>query len=178
MGPPSPSAEPEHASLGRRLLAGLVDLGIGWLLVGIAVYAAVPEIENETLTAQQEKSAYITTLIAISVWFNYLVFAEWRYGRTIGKAALGIEVLRLDGSKLSWNAALVAQPAPAAGPDRDLLHGPDVGAPAAPRRPRGQDRGHALAPTRAARSASRGSPPTKARPGARREFWRASRCCS
>jgi uncharacterized protein len=55
-------------------------------------------------------------LIAISVWFNYLVFAEWRYGRTVGKAALGIEVLRLDGGKLSWNAALV----------RNLLLLPDL----------------------------------------------------
>ena len=109
-----PASEP--ASLGRRLAAGLVDLGIGWLLVGIAVYATVPEVENETLTRSQEESVGIATLIAMSVWVNYLVFAEWRYGRTIGKAALGLRVVRLDGTKLSWNAALV----------RNLLRLPDL----------------------------------------------------
>ena len=55
-------------------------------------------------------------LIALSVWVNYMVFAEWRYGRTIGKAALGIKVLRLDGGDLSWNRALV----------RNLLRVPDL----------------------------------------------------
>ena len=114
--PPLVASQPEPASLGRRLLAGLVDLGIGWLLVGIAVYAAVPEIETETLTRSQEQSAGVTVLIAISVWINYLVFAEWRFGRTLGKAALGIKVLRLDGTKLSWNGALV----------RNLLRLPDL----------------------------------------------------
>ena len=106
VGPPGSTREPEPASLGRRWLAGLIDLGIGWLLVGIAVYAAVPEIESETLTSSQEQSAGIATLIALSVWINYMVFAEWRFGRTIGKAALGIRVVRLDGSHLTWNAAL------------------------------------------------------------------------
>ena len=115
-GPPVPALEPEPASLGRRLLAGLIDAGAGWLLVGIAVYAAVPEIETESLTTSQEESAGIATLIAVSVWINYLVFAEWRYGRTLGKAVLGIKVVRLDGAPLSWNRALV----------RNLLRLPDL----------------------------------------------------
>ena len=93
-----------------------MDFGIGWLLVGIAVYAAVPEVESETLTSSQEESVGIATLIAISVWINYLVFAEWRWGSTIGKAALGIKVVSLDGGPLSWNAALV----------RNLLRLPDL----------------------------------------------------
>ena len=114
--PPTPVEQPEPASLGRRLLAGLLDLGIGWLLTGIAVYAAVPEIETETLTASQEESVGIAMLIAISVWVNYMVFAEWRFGRTIGKAVLGIRVLRLDGGKLSWNRSLL----------RNLLRLPDL----------------------------------------------------
>jgi uncharacterized protein len=115
-GPPGGALEPEPAGLGRRLLAGLIDLGIGWLLVGIAVYAAVPEAESESLTSSQEQSVGIATLIALSVWVNYLVFAEWRFGRTLGKAALGIKVVRIDGSKLSWNAALA----------RNLLRLPDL----------------------------------------------------
>jgi hypothetical protein len=116
VGPPGSTREPELAGLGRRWLAGLIDLGIGWLLVGIAVYAAVPEIESETLTSSQEQSAGIATLIALSVWINYMIFAEWRFGRTIGKAALGIRVVRLDGSHLTWNAALA----------RNLLRLPDL----------------------------------------------------
>ncbi len=116
VGPPGAGRPPEPASLGRRLLAGLIDLGIGWLLVGIAVYAAVPEVETETLTRSQEESAGIATLIALSVWVNYMVFAEWRYGRTLGKAALGIKVMRLDGGDLSWNGALL----------RNLLRLPDL----------------------------------------------------
>jgi membrane protease YdiL (CAAX protease family) len=84
--------------------------------VGIAIYAAVPEIENETLTTGQQESAGIAALIAFSAWVNYMVFAEWRFGRTLGKVALGIKVIRLDGTPLSWNAALV----------RNLLRLPDL----------------------------------------------------
>ena len=76
----------------------------------------MPEVESETLTSSQEQSAGIATLIALSVWVNYMVFAEWRFGRTIGKAALGIRVVRLDGSHLTWNAALA----------RNLLRLPDL----------------------------------------------------
>jgi membrane protease YdiL (CAAX protease family) len=111
-----PGAAPEHAGLGRRLLAGLIDAGIGWLFVGIAVYAAVPEIENDTLTRSQEESAGIAALVALSVWVNLMVFGEWRFGRTLGKAALGIKVLRLDGTPMTWNGALV----------RNLLRVPDL----------------------------------------------------
>jgi uncharacterized protein len=116
VGPPAQDTPPEPASLGRRWAAGLIDLGLGWLLVGIVVYAAVPEIENETLTPSQEESVAIAMLIAISIWINYLIFGEWRYGRTLGKAALGIRVVRLAGDHLSWNAALV----------RNLLRLPDL----------------------------------------------------
>jgi membrane protease YdiL (CAAX protease family)/uncharacterized RDD family membrane protein YckC len=115
-GPPFATPEPEPASLGRRLGAGLIDLGIGWLVTSIAVYAAVPEIEGETLTSSQEQTAGIVALIAISAWINYMIFAEWRYGRTLGKAALGLRVVRLDGTPLSWNGALV----------RNLLRLPDL----------------------------------------------------
>jgi membrane protease YdiL (CAAX protease family)/uncharacterized RDD family membrane protein YckC len=116
VGPPGSGPVPELAGLGRRLLAGLVDLGVGWLLVSIVVYAAVPEIENETLTSSQEQSVGIAILLAVSAWINYLVFAEWRYGRTLGKAALGLKVVRLDGTNLTWNAALA----------RNLLRLPDL----------------------------------------------------
>jgi uncharacterized protein len=116
MGPPSPAPEPAPATLGRRLAAGLIDLGIGWLVVSIAVYAAVPEIEDETLTSAQEESVALAALIAISIWVNYMIFGEWRYGRTLGKAALGLRVVRLDGTRLSWNGALV----------RNLLRVPDL----------------------------------------------------
>ncbi len=114
--PPTPDARPEPAGLGRRLLAGLIDIGIGWLLAGIVVYAAVPEIENETLTTSQEESVGIAMLIAVSVWVNYMVFAEWRYGRTLGKVVMGTRVSRLDGGRLSWNGSLL----------RNLLRLPDL----------------------------------------------------
>ena len=104
--PPVPAPEPELAGLGRRLLAGALDFGIGWLLIGIAVYAAVPEIETDPLTPSQEESVGIAILIAVSIWVNYMVFSEWRFGQTLGKAALGIRVARLDGTKLTWNGAL------------------------------------------------------------------------
>jgi membrane protease YdiL (CAAX protease family)/uncharacterized RDD family membrane protein YckC len=114
--PPAPPPAPEYAALWRRLVAGLTDLGIGWILVGIAVYAAVPEFENETLTSSQERTAGLVALAAVSVWINYMIFCEWRFGRTIGKALLGIRVARADGSRLSWNGALV----------RNLLLLPDL----------------------------------------------------
>ena len=63
------------------------------------VYAAVPEIESETRTSSQEQTAGLASLVAMSVWINYMIFGEWRFSKTLGKAALGIRVERLDGGQ-------------------------------------------------------------------------------
>ena len=76
----------------------------------------MPEYERDTLTSSQEQTAGIVALVTVSVWINYLIFSEWRWGRTIGKALLGIRVVRVDGTKISWNGSLV----------RNLLRLPDL----------------------------------------------------
>lgn len=114
--PPPPGEEPQHAGLLRRLLAGLVDVGLGLVLIGIAVYAVVPEIENDRITTEQAEAVALTTILSASVWLNYMIFSEWRWGRTLGKLALGTRVVRVAGDEMTWNAALV----------RNLLLLPDL----------------------------------------------------
>ena len=121
---PEPSVAPpgaaavEYASLGRRLLAGALDLGLGWVAMGIAAYIAVPELaDDETLTPSQETAVGVAMLITVSVWLNYMVISEWRWGKTLGKAALGIEVVNAEGGRRpSWNRSLA----------RNLLRLPDL----------------------------------------------------
>ncbi len=108
---------PAYAGLGRRLAAGLLDTLLGWVILSIAAYVAVPEVaDGTTLTTDQEESIAYATLVGLSVWINLLIIGEWRWGRTPGKAIVGITVATEDGSALSWNRALM----------RNLLRLPDL----------------------------------------------------
>ena len=95
------------ASLSRRLAAGLIDGVLGFVLMSIAVGIAVPDLaDSENLTAAQEESAAVAVIVALSIWVNYLVIGEWRFGRTLGKAWLGICVVGATTREVTWNRAL------------------------------------------------------------------------
>jgi membrane protease YdiL (CAAX protease family) len=46
-------------------------------------------------------------LAVLVAWFAYLVVAEWRWGRTLGKRALRVVVVDESGGSLSWGRALL-----------------------------------------------------------------------
>jgi uncharacterized RDD family membrane protein YckC len=122
LGTPLPYGLPV-ASLGLRLLARLIDVGIvlglnvlgnGWLfyLYLSDIWPAVQAIEKQMLQpnpnydivpAVPGRAQWILTvipLVAMALWFAYEVPAISQRGQTLGKRVVGIKVLPLEGARL------------------------------------------------------------------------------
>lgn len=135
-----PEANTRLASVARRFGAALIDGFILFVLATIATSVAVPGLDDtENLTSGEETRIAVAMVIAISVWVNYIVVSEWRWGRTAGKAALDISVVSTRAAPVTWNRALI----------RTLLRVPDLVAfvLTVPRSPKGQRLGDMAART-------------------------------
>jgi uncharacterized RDD family membrane protein YckC len=88
----------EYGGFGRRLLAAALD-SLVWI-VGIAFFFPGYLFDDDGGAA-----AAIAVLLVFSAWFNYFAVCERLWGQTIGKNALGLRVMPLDGGRLAWNAA-------------------------------------------------------------------------
>lgn len=102
VGSPAPSDRaPTYEGVWRRLLANLLDNAV-WIVFGLWVAGAIPTgSEGSTVVA-------VLSLVMLTAWFNYFAFTEWRWGQTIGKNAVGIEVRAIDRSpRLSFGQASV-----------------------------------------------------------------------
>ena len=106
---------PVPAPTWRRFAAAGIELVIAWVALTILVLVAVPG-EPDNWTSDEEGTAGLIVLGFLTVWFNYLVLCEWRWGRTFGKLVLDLRVVGEDGGRLSWNRSLV----------RNLLRVPDL----------------------------------------------------
>ncbi|MGH2983540.1 MAG: CPBP family glutamic-type intramembrane protease [Solirubrobacterales bacterium] len=93
----------DYATLPRRLLAALID-NLTWLIAISWLLAYVPES-----TIEDHPEAFgIAIFVGLSLWFNYFAICEWRWGQTIGKNAVGIEVRAIDRShRLSFGQASI-----------------------------------------------------------------------
>lgn len=90
------------ARLGSRLLAKLIDLGVqALLLTGLA--AVLSQI---TVDSAGTSAIGLTMLVAVLVGYPLLLETLWR-GKTLGKAALGLRVVRDDGGPIRFRHALV-----------------------------------------------------------------------
>jgi membrane protease YdiL (CAAX protease family) len=98
---------PIYAGLPRRLLAGAIDLAIAWAAYSIAITALDPDAASEYATTGQTVVAAVILVSVAALWFGYLVFAQRRWGQTLGMRALGIRVVGEPGRPLSWSRALV-----------------------------------------------------------------------
>ena len=103
------------AGVGSRFLAVMLDLGIqvGFVLLmiwGFALIAGKAPRVTHVATDRLAASVGIAIVIAIVflVFFGYFIIFEamWN-GRTPGKKALGIRVVRDGGYPLDWGASLV-----------------------------------------------------------------------
>jgi CAAX protease family protein len=110
------SKEPRYAGLLQRLAAILIDLLIAWIVLAVTVNVIVPGAVGNDPTSRETATLGLITLLVLTVWFNYFVVSEWRWGQTLGKRAVGILVADEGGGKPSWNRALV----------RNLLLVPDA----------------------------------------------------
>ena len=97
-GPPHPA--PTYEGVWRRLLANLLDNAV-WIVFLLWIAGAIPRgSADNTLVAA-------LFLVLLTAWFNYFAFAEWRWGQTIGKNALGMRVTTDSGERPTWNAAAI-----------------------------------------------------------------------
>ncbi|GAB3640429.1 RDD family protein [Spirosoma arcticum] len=92
--------EYEPASIGDRILATLIDyvVFLGWFILTLAVPAAVG-IRSGT---------YYTVLVVVLPVVLYDLICEWLLnGRSVGKLAMEIRVVMLDGSQPGLGAYLI-----------------------------------------------------------------------
>jgi uncharacterized RDD family membrane protein YckC len=85
--------EPNYASFWRRCLASLLD-NVVWVFFFFWIYSWILAGAFEASDA----AGIVATIAFFSLWFNYFAFCEWRWGQTIGKNAIGIEVRSIDGA--------------------------------------------------------------------------------
>lgn len=88
-------AEPEYAGFWRRAAAHLID----GLIIGLTMLALI-------LMALGNDSLYVMTLIVptlISIF--YQLHLTSKHGATFGKMAMGIKIVRLDGSPIGFHQA-------------------------------------------------------------------------
>jgi CAAX protease family protein len=100
-------AAPRYAGLTRRLAAVLLDLVIAWAVYSIAVMLLDPDAASEYATTWETVLAALILLAAGGLWFSYIVFAQWRWGQTLGMSAVGIRVVGDREQELTWIRALV-----------------------------------------------------------------------
>jgi uncharacterized protein len=100
-------AEPRYAGFLRRLGAVGIDALLAYLVLSIAINVIVPGWAGDDATSHQTAEAGLIVLAVLTIWFNYLVVAEWRWGQTLGKLALHVTVADERGGRVSWNRSVV-----------------------------------------------------------------------
>jgi uncharacterized protein len=91
---------PRYEGVWRRFLANVLDNAV-WFVFLIWIASWIPG------DAADSAAVAVLFLVLLTAWFNYFAIAEWRWGQTIGKNALGIEVTTESGERPSWNAAAI-----------------------------------------------------------------------
>lgn len=84
-----------YASFWQRFAATWIDVFIVWPLMFIQVW-----FESLSKTA-----AIILVIPMTAVYCAYTIFSHGRFGRTIGKYAMGIRVVRMTGERIGWREA-------------------------------------------------------------------------
>jgi uncharacterized protein len=93
----------EYATLPRRLLAAIIDNVTWFIFFGFFFGDLIAILADES-----PEAAGIVLLVFFSLWFNYFAICEWRWGQTIGKNAVGIEVRAIDRSpRLTFGQASI-----------------------------------------------------------------------
>jgi uncharacterized protein len=100
------STETRYAGLLPRLAAMLIDVLIAWIVLAVAANVLVPGAIGDNPTSHDTATLGVILAVVITLWFNYLVIGEWRWGRTLGKAAVGIRVVGEGDGRVTWNRAV------------------------------------------------------------------------
>jgi CAAX protease family protein len=94
--------EAVYAGLGQRALAALID-NLVWLILISQIAANIPAsvYDDEPIVVG------VVFLALFSAWFNYFWLTEWKWGKTIGKAVVGIRVTAEDGGRPGFGPTTV-----------------------------------------------------------------------
>lgn len=98
------------ATRGQRFLAFLVDISPGFVigLVGVVMaMSMVPGLMsgnfNPAAAGVATFGLFVVAMVVLSLgWLIWNIVLLYKYGQTIGKKALGIRVVRMDGSRVSF----------------------------------------------------------------------------
>lgn len=90
-----------YAGLGRRSGAAIIDLFVLMILTAIVVAIIDPgAVGSNPSSAEEGRASNITGFVLIA-YAAYFVIAEWRLGKTIGKAMCGITVVQASGDRIT-----------------------------------------------------------------------------
>lgn len=95
---------PASASLGRRAAAFLLDsflLGVAVVLLAIVAALASLLQPGEVSAARLDAALLPVLLLGLPIFLAYFTALEAWSGRTVGKLALGLRVVRTDGANLT-----------------------------------------------------------------------------
>ncbi|MBV8300894.1 MAG: RDD family protein [Candidatus Dormibacteraeota bacterium] len=96
------------AGVGSRMVAQIIDNLVALALTLVAVVAGLAIASHATTATGSLYGALAGVGIALFVYFAYFAISELiSGGRTLGKAAMGLRVLRADGSTADVGAILV-----------------------------------------------------------------------
>lgn len=108
-GTPYQAAAPamEYVGVGRRLLAIIID----GIIIGIVdgIIAAIFHIGMATTTngSVSYSASGPGSLVPSIIFIVYVIVLEATMGATLGKMALGLRVVKMDGSPISWGESII-----------------------------------------------------------------------
>lgn len=89
-----------------RAFAYLIDLLIRWALVGILVVGGAFALGSVGINAGEVGGGFMLLLLFVMEW-GYYVICEAVWGRSPGKKAMGLKVVRTSGVPIGWGAAVL-----------------------------------------------------------------------
>lgn len=110
--PQFPYAQPatQYASVWLRIVALLIDgaiFGVAYVILSIIFAALIAGSANSDNGAGIGALIGFVWLILIALYFGYFAYMEATQGATLGKKALGLRVIRVDGGPIGWNEAII-----------------------------------------------------------------------
>lgn len=122
------SADVRHVGFGRRLLAAIIDgiivsvisqfitapIGAVFGITTMTPFATGNQVPDETQAMAMIGAAFgvLGLVFIISIVLNTLYYAGmlvYKQGQTLGKMALGIRVVSVDGQPISWGKAILRE---------------------------------------------------------------------
>lgn len=103
--PAQAQAQVQYVGVGRRFVAVLVDS----ILLGI-VFGVIGALFGQFQVSGGSVSVSLTGVPAVLtfvIFFLYFIVLEAALGATLGKLLLGIRVVNVDGSRISWGASIL-----------------------------------------------------------------------